>query len=714
MLRALALAGLLSWVLVTSPASRAEAGGEIPPRFELTAYLAGASLHHMDAVGDFVVVARGDTVESWHVASEEARGSVVLPGRVSSLRIERLDGDRADRGGVPRERRVLVQIRGDFHVLMLGVHGGLRSLASTTKEELFPPRTPPGPSFSIRPAFVATQGTVYAALTEFSGPGSSWSHLFVLDIAPNGELGKVTEVPLGEGAVERMCLDGDVLFVLHPIDGRYGIVDARVSAVDVGRRQAPRVRPLDLRLPDGGPVPLAEVAAMVWDGRSLWLSERARGAPYADPERPDSLQRFVLEPAGRATRRAYWPLDRPVRDLGWTDRGLVALMGDPYAAEASELWLLEGEGARGPDHRLVVPLEPGATALSQTQGRTVVATLGGDLLLLELGPEGPPRARRRLGGPGPVYGVAATHTRAAVLQQEAGGVEVVLLDMTDPWRPRTAARVPGVSYAAAVALRGHRLAIVEAGEILLFDVRDPAAPVELGSLEWRLRGNREAIQSVVWRSAHVLVVSGGVWLGVIDTSDPRQPRPLASWRHGAEGGDLLAVEGAMAIVGSSRGTRIAVQDLDAPAEVVPFAFELAAPCVTSRCPTRLALREGQAWVTHGRWLHVYNLDLPSRQARRLAGHLVEQGRGAGPIDVARVADALLLARGHDLEVFEVAPAGRIELRQSLRMPGSSRQLTAAGNLVFVAGGDSGLSVLRRLPGELPWRVALPWTAVGVE
>ena len=255
----------------------------------------------------------------------------------------------------------------------------------------------------------------------------------------------------------------------------------------------------------------------------------------------------------------------------------------------------------------------------------------------------------------------------------AGGLDVVILDVTDPTEPVPAGRIRdgegGFNYAdgvrgmAVVRTPDGRAHLAMAGEegIQMADVADPGAPVPAGGVPSSSTsfGNPAVFESADGR-AYVLGV-GGDAVTLADITDPRLPVPLGSVRDGRGGFDtldsvrqveVLRVPGGpvYAVAAGREGLQIIdVTDPGSPVAAGTLANSTGGFAVEWIISTAVLRQPGEGGgyllvADHGRGINV--VDVTDPRAPVLAGSL--RG-GEGGID--------LLGGIHDVDVFE-APDGR--------------------------------------------------------
>jgi len=229
----------------------------------------------------------------------------------------------------------------------------------------------------------------------------------------------------------------------------------------------------------------------------------------------------------------------------------------------------------------------------------------------------------------------AVHTRdvlaARGLVWAARTDGLAVLDLGDPPRPKSVARLSVKSPVLALAADGDRLALA-AGHFgcLLVDAADPQKPRILGT--WN---ETEDVVDVALAGEVVFLAEGGAGWRAVDFSDPTRPRSLASV--------------------STRGQvrRLALQG------------------------NRLATAEKDGGV------RIFDVSSPQspREVRALAVEDVQAVAWAG--------DRLLVALGGGgLGVLDPAPDGGSRL--ALRLAGPAFELAVAGTLAAASDGGSGV------------------------
>jgi len=180
----------------------------------------------------------------------------------------------------------------------------------------------------------------------------------------------------------------------------------------------------------------------------------------------------------------------------------------------------------------------------------------------------------------------------AGFMDRSGTGSVKVIDFRDPVRPRQIATIADVGTVAMLGLNGDLLYIVADGNLLLFDVSDPAHPRGIGNSRGRPWGLYRAVMA---RGGFVFAFGfdgRGTALRVIDAADPANMRQVGHLSLYVP--TDLALDGGLAYISldSGNGVRVVdVRDPYRPRHVAAYADD---PVASSAYD--ITLTDGLIWV----------------------------------------------------------------------------------------------------------------------
>jgi hypothetical protein len=204
------------------------------------------------------------------------------------------------------------------------------------------------------------------------------------------------------------------------------------------------------------------------------------------------------------------------------------------------------------------------------------------------------------------------------------------------------------------------------------------------------------------------VVASNSWLGIVDLGDPDAPRIERIWQHGVDFAAQIDVEGDLALVGPTNGTRVELVALVEGAEPVRHGLSGLGADHRGNVGLRFDLHEGEVWIAAERDLRMIAVETEPLGHREIARHDDLFERSSGLQALRRQGPYALAAEGDRLRVFEAGGGSPPPERQRYETPDHILDLAVDGLRVYVAAGEGGLHVLRLRPELLPWRVVLPW------
>ena len=295
------------------------------------------------------------------------------------------------------------------------------------------------------------------------------------------------------------------------------------------------------------------------------------------------------------------------------------------------------------------------------------------------------------------------------------GLHVV--DISDPRRPQAVARLALPGNARGLARVGDTLYVAGwlAG-VHVLDISDPRHPRLLGSHD--TRGASWGVEAVDERHLYVMDWWGGV--SVLDVSNPRRPQAVGGYHqrgrvhgiaaranysyvaHGSNGLQVFDIKNPLnptwttgvSFPGQARqvtlvGSRAYVAAGDGGLAIVditdPFNIRWLGSVATRGEAERLA-SDGQHLFLSDSREGLIALDLDQTPPRRL-DRLPVQAR-----DLWLDKDTLYLATASGIEVVRLNPEGRFEQIADLALPDGARHIQGDEQLLYVATGDTLLSL----------------------
>ena len=284
----------------------------------------------------------------------------------------------------------------------------------------------------------------------------------------------------------------------------------------------------------------------------------------------------------------------------------------------------------------------------------------------------------------------------------ATGLELLILDITNPAAPNVVGRYDTPGSACGVTVVGH-LAYVAGGAagLEIFDIANPAAPTLVGS--YGHIGYIDGV-SVVGNMAYLANISFG--LQILDVANPAAPSLVKALYLATGAHSVTVVDNLAYVAGGDAGL------------VIVNVTNPAAPSVLARCDTpglcRGRYRSGQSGPT---WRTVIwackSWTSPTRRQQRCWG-------GGGTVNWAfgvAVAGnrAFVASNMAGLQVFDISNAAAPSRLGSYDTPGSAYGVTVVGNLAYVADEFGGLQIVGVADASSPYlvgRYALPGASTG--
>ncbi len=221
-------------------------------------------------------------------------------------------------------------------------------------------------------------------------------------------------------------------------------------------------------------------------------------------------------------------------------------------------------------------------------------------------------------------------------------------------------------------------------DLRIVDVANPANPIEAG----RIYNDSQALHYItaVMLKGQYAYASGSDYLYIIDVSNPLNPTEVLSYSVPGKG-YYMALAGDYLYV--SRSDAVHVLDISNP--ISPT--EVSSYPINTINGGAIAVTNQYAYVSEGTALHVLDVSTPAQ--------ITETGRYTASTSIWSVSLAEpyvhLIAEGvHTLDVSD--PAHPIEVASYLGL--SSNDIVAANGYVFVAGTDSGLTILRLMTHQV--------------
>lgn len=137
------------------------------------------------------------------------------------------------------------------------------------------------------------------------------------------------------------------------------------------------------------------------------------------------------------------------------------------------------------------------------------------------------------------------------------GTEFVVVDVTDPSRPRVVAGLTLLSCIKDIRVSGKTAYVADGrGGLRLVDISDPEHPKEQSTF-----GHRSAVQSVAVRGTFAYAAAGIEGVQVLDCSNPERPRltgfrDSVPGRYGPDSTAIVAVDHSLCVVDGSSGLRL--------------------------------------------------------------------------------------------------------------------------------------------------------------
>ena len=291
----------------------------------------------------------------------------------------------------------------------------------------------------------------------------------------------------------------------------------------------------------------------------------------------------------------------------------------------------------------------------------------------------------------------------------AQGPRLLALDISDPAQPREVWRsAPHDARFTSLGLDGHRLAYTTAGQVGLFDVRDPTWPVEVSSYPLPSSGVTIAGDDLfVTGNPNTFGTSYEARLHVLDVADLTHPVEVAAnaapslldhasavpgpalGPGGGDGGVVVAgtyayLSGSDSGAPRSRG-QVRVVDIAnplAPTQVggITFAGDSAQPRIVPTADRVYALSTGYGWGGGHAWLTAFD---------RASGHLLAPPTDVGPAYGLAVDGTLAYLTTQQaggqaaLQVFDVHDVAHPVSLSSIAVESTGRGVVLAGQRVLV-------------------------------
>lgn len=305
---------------------------------------------------------------------------------------------------------------------------------------------------------------------------------------------------------------------------------------------------------------------------------------------------------------------------------------------------------------------------------------GGSVLVVDASD---PKAPRLVGQspiqPGEVFGIDVVGTRVYVAHGKAG---LVILDVSNPASPHILGALDTLGEAMSLRVVGDTAYVADwTTGLLLIDVADPTAPRQLARMDTPGLARDVQVQADL---AFVADMQGG--LRIIDVSDPRQPKAISSiGLLGAGKAYRICVVGTWVFVasGTSSVTVIDVSVLKTPREVGWFGGD--------DRTLDLGMMKGML-VTVG-WegsMSIARVDLSTFQYG-VVGSAKTRGHTLG-MDI--VGDMVFIADGdRGLTIIDASDAASPQIVGSLTLAGSLSAVTVDAGIACVVGPFSGLDIV---------------------
>lgn len=352
--------------------------------------------------------------------------------------------------------------------------------------------------------------------------------------------------------------------------------------------------------------------------------------------------------------------------------------------------VVAGEGGlaaveRHPGGRVsLAPILPGLTGIAgvalSADGRMVVAA-GGEVTVVSPAAAGDPVVVGTFDPGGPATGVALSPDGGTAFVTT--GAALVVLDVRDPAAPARLGSLDEPRLQQVVVAPGGQAAFAADGEgLVVLDLRDAAAPAVVG----RLAVEGTVTDVVVSRDSRTVFVAHWRGVSIIDVADPAAPAVVGSTVGGPAGyANAVALSADERTLFVARGGALEVFDLG-----------------DRRAPSRRASYEvpgallGIGLLDEHRALlaassGVLLLDLRNPGELPLVGHLAatpDQCWRLTDVQLSAAGDTAFVAAGGALLVVDVADPGQPTLLATA--PGSTANLSLAadGRTLFAAGPDT--------------------------
>src|SRR5262245_532904 len=381
------------------------------------------------------------------------------------------------------------------------------------------------------------------------------------------------------------------------------------------------------------------------------------------------------------------------------------------AAGIEDLKIIDLEDPAAP--RLVGEFDtPGAAADVKLSGHLAYVADDDALLVFDVGdPSHPIMIGSLYGEERSVVGLAIAGPRL-VATDARGGLQVI--DVSDPARPRSIARVPLADAADGVVVEG-RFAYVAAGYsgLQIVDLQRPDAPIVVASQG--LFGNSAYFSSVAVSDGRAYVADLINGIQVIDVRESVAPAAVGgldlSLLPSATGNPAVAVAGSTAYVSDAGAGLFAVDVADPKAPVVRGS--LGVPGAAAGLAAGSGASEGLVFLADGGH-GVRVIDARRPEAMSDVGGF---DAGSDALGIALAGDLALIADGaRGLSLFDVREPQSARRLGAIDTPGRAVAVAVSGSLAFVADDQRGLRIIDFSHPESPAAVGsidTPGRAVGV-
>ncbi len=370
--------------------------------------------------------------------------------------------------------------------------------------------------------------------------------------------------------------------------------------------------------------------------------------------------------------------------------GALALPGDSYGVSVlgSRVLVAGTSGLRVVDvSNQAAPAE--IAALAPSCGVTTfdvavagsyayLASVGCGLTVVNVSNPASPVETATVLTPGSAQGVAVSGP-LAVVANDSGGLSIV--DVATPSAPALTFTVGTPDQTADIAIDGdHAFLAASSSGLRVLAIDDPANPAEVASLP--ISGSVSAI-TIRDHLAYLWANNGG--LRIVDVTNPMSPVLRGSVDVAGSAYDIALSGGHAYIFNGAQGFRVFdVSDPDSPA----LAATLPLPGATG---WRLAVAGNHAFVTDtSAGLRVIDVTSPTAPA---AVAVLPVSGGAQSVAVAGTL-AYVGNTGNMVYVVDVSnPASPVLVAPVSEYLSNPADLAAANGFLFVANGDSGISIL---------------------